>query len=83
GWSQRSSRHPSVWRLAVLAIEALRRALVQGEPSGGLLHHTDRGSPHASGAYQALLAAHGIVPSMSRRGDCQRKSPTGSIGIAV
>jgi transposase InsO family protein len=53
-----------------LAIEALRRALVLRQPSGGLLQHTDRGSPYASDAYQALLAEHGIVPSMSRRGDC-------------
>jgi transposase InsO family protein len=40
------------------------------QPRGGLLHHTDRGSPYASDAYQALLAEHGIVASMSRRGDC-------------
>jgi putative transposase len=53
-----------------LAIEALRRALVLRQPSGGLLQHTDRGSPYASTAYQALLAEHGIVASMSRRGDC-------------
>ena len=36
----------------------------------GLLHHSDRGSVYASGDYQARLAAAGIVPSMSRRGDC-------------
>jgi transposase InsO family protein len=53
-----------------LAIAAMRRALVLRAPSGGLLQHTDRGSPYASGAYQALLAEHGIVASMSRRGDC-------------
>jgi transposase InsO family protein len=47
-----------------LAMAALRRALVLREPSGGLLHHTDRGSPYASGAYRALLAAQGIVASM-------------------
>ena len=49
---------------------ALRRALALRQPRGGLLHHTDRGSPYASDAYQALLAEHGIVPSMRRRGDC-------------
>jgi putative transposase len=53
-----------------LALEALRRALVLRQPSRGLLHHTDRGSPYASGTYQGVLAEHGIVPSMSRRGDC-------------
>jgi len=35
-----------------------------------LTHHTDRGSQYTAGAYQAVLAAHGITPSMSRRGDC-------------
>jgi putative transposase len=53
-----------------LALEALRRALVVRAPKSGLLQHTDRGSPYASGAYQELLAAHGIIASMSRRGDC-------------
>jgi transposase InsO family protein len=42
-----------------------RRRLPQG-----LLHHSDRGSQYASGDYQRVLAQHGIVCSMSRRGDC-------------
>lgn len=53
-----------------LAIEALRRALVLRQPRRGLVHHTDRGSPYASAAYQGLLAENGAVASMSRRGDC-------------
>ena len=53
-----------------LAIDALRRALVLRKPGGGLVHHTDRGSPYASAAYQGLLAANGAVASMSRRGNC-------------
>jgi transposase InsO family protein len=36
----------------------------------GLVHHSDRGSQYASGDYQAVLAAAGIVCSMSRRGNC-------------
>src|SRR5256885_15839918 len=39
-------------------------------PPLGLLHHSDRGSQYASGDYQRVLAQHGIVCSMSRRGDC-------------
>src|SRR5204863_3505122 len=39
-------------------------------PPRGLLHHSDRGSQYASGDYQRMLAQHGIVCSMSRRGDC-------------
>src|SRR2546426_456473 len=41
-----------------------------GRPAPGLLHHSDRGSQYASGDYQRMLAQHGIVCSMSRRGDC-------------
>ena len=53
-----------------LALDALRMALAQRRPQRGLIHHSDRGSPYASGDYQRLLATNGIVGSMSRRGDC-------------
>jgi transposase InsO family protein len=36
----------------------------------GLLHHSDQGWTYASEDYQRLLAARGIVCSMSRRGNC-------------
>jgi transposase InsO family protein len=52
---------------AELSVEALRMALTHRRPTGELLHHSDRGVQYASGAYQALLAEHGIEPSMSRR----------------
>lgn len=45
-------------------------ALKRRRPSRGLLHHSDRGSPYASEDYQATLIAHGMMGSMSRRGDC-------------
>ena len=53
-----------------LALEALRRALRQRTPARGLIHHSDRGSPYASDDYRAGLARHGLVASMSRKGDC-------------
>ena len=31
---------------------------------------SDRGSQYAAGNYQKLLKANGIVPSMSRKGNC-------------
>jgi transposase InsO family protein len=55
---------------AELPAEALRMALAHRRPSGGLLHHSDRGSQYAGDAYQALLAEHAIEPSMSRKGNC-------------
>lgn len=53
-----------------LALDALRMALQDRRPPHGLLHHSDRGSQYASHEYQALLAEHGIVSSMSRRANC-------------
>ena len=54
-----------------LALEALTMALRERRPrSGELVHHSDRGSQYTSGAYQAVLAAHGIRCSMSRKGNC-------------
>ena len=54
----------------VLVLNALRMALGHRRPAAGLLHHSDRGSQYAGGAYQALLAAHGVTGSMGRKGDC-------------
>lgn len=53
-----------------LALEALAMALRCRQARGGLMHHSDRGSQYASTDYQAMLAAHGITCSMSRRGNC-------------
>ena len=53
-----------------LTLAALGMALARRRPAAGLVHHSDRGSQYASGDYQRVLAQHGIVCSMSRRGDC-------------
>ncbi len=53
-----------------LALAALNGALKVRTTSPGLIHHSDRGSPYASEDYRKKLAAHDLVPSMSRRGDC-------------
>ena len=53
-----------------LPLTALQRALAWRQPAAGLLHHTDRGSQYASHDYHAVLTAHRVVQSMSRRGDC-------------
>jgi transposase InsO family protein len=53
-----------------LTLDALTMALRRRRPSPGLLVHSDRGSQYASRDYQQQLAAHGIVCSMSRRGNC-------------
>ena len=53
-----------------LTLDALDMALVRRRPLHGLVHHSDRGSQYASGDYQNVLVAEGIVCSMSRRGNC-------------
>ena len=53
-----------------LVVRALEQALATRRPPPGLVHHSDRGVQYASTAYQALLAQHGIVCSMSRKGNC-------------
>ena len=53
-----------------LPLAALHLALGRRQPPRGLVHHSDRGVQYASGEYQRVLARHGLVPSMSRRGDC-------------
>lgn len=55
---------------APLTIAALRMALSRRRPSPGLIVHSDRGAQFASGAYRQILAAHGLVASMSRKGNC-------------
>ena len=53
-----------------LPLAALDMALGQRGPVPGLLHHSDQGSQYTSHLYQDELKKHGIIPSMSRRGEC-------------
>jgi len=53
-----------------LTLKALEMALDRRCPDAGLLHHSDRGCTYTAEDYQRVLAARGIVFSMSRRGDC-------------
>ena len=53
-----------------LALNAIRRAVALRGPSPGLIQHTDRGSQYCSHDYRRLLKAHGIIASMSGRGNC-------------
>jgi transposase InsO family protein len=64
GWSMADHMETSLVR------DALQMALTQRQPAAGLLHHSDRGRQYASAGYQAVLAAHGVECSMSRRGNC-------------
>ncbi len=54
---------------ARIAVAALKAAIRSRNPPTGCIHHSDRGSQYASEVYRALLTAHGLVGSMSRRGN--------------
>ena len=64
GWSM------SRWLKAELVTSALQMALDQRQPRPGLMMHTDRGSQYVADRYLQLLFHYGIIPSMSRKGNC-------------
>ena len=64
GWSLSSRMKVDLVR------DALLMAIWRRKPGRGLIHHSDRGSQYACHEYQDILEDHGIIPSMSRKGDC-------------
>jgi putative transposase len=64
GWAFGGTLHTT------LPLAALDMALKQRRPPAGLVHHSDRGVQYASGAYRQRLAQAGVIPSMSRPGNC-------------
>lgn len=69
GWSMRSRQNTQ------LTLAALDMALERRRPQPGLIHHTDQGKPYANECYQSRLEQHGLVASMSRRGNCYDNAP--------
>ena len=69
GWAMRDHMR------AELALSALMMAAQRQRPPGGLIHHSDRGSQYAAGAYVDQLAMIGATPSMSRTGCCYDNAP--------
>lgn len=69
GWSM--SRSNSIR----LASDALQMAVAQRDNLKGLILHSDRGVPYASQEYQNLMKRHGIICSMSRKGNCWDNAP--------
>jgi putative transposase len=64
GWAMRDTLDTE------LVTSALRMAQQARRPAPGLVFHSDRGSQYASAAYRAELAVHGMLASMSAKGDC-------------
>jgi putative transposase len=64
GWSMRSRIDRE------LAINALLMAVSRRQPKTPLIVHSDQGSQYGSHDWQDFLKAHGLIGSMSRRGNC-------------
>lgn len=64
GWSMKTTMNRS------LVLDALQSAIKSRRPTTRTLFHSDRGSQYASDDFRALLAAHGMQPSMSGKGEC-------------
>lgn len=64
GWSM------SERMTATLVCDALKMALFARKMPRGVIVHSDRGSQYCSREHRALLEAHGLIASMSARGNC-------------
>ena len=53
-----------------LVLRALNNAIVERQPEPGLIHHSDRGVQYTADDYRAALDTHGMICSMSGKGDC-------------
>lgn len=47
-----------------------------GLPSRGVILHSDQGIQYQSSQYRQLISKYGIIPSMSRPGNCLDNAPT-------
>lgn len=64
GWSM-SERMP-----ATLVCAALKMAIFKRHRPKGVIVHSDRGSQYCSREHRQLLNEHGLICSMSKKGDC-------------
>nr|MDP2191505.1 IS3 family transposase [Rhodoferax sp.] len=53
-----------------LVIDALRMATGRRQIQSSVIVHSDQGSTYAAGDYQRLIKHHGMLASMSRKGEC-------------
>ena len=58
-----------------LALAALDMAIARQHPAPGLTHHSDRGVQYVAHEYRKRLQQHGMLCSMSRKGDCWDNAP--------
>lgn len=64
GWSMSRSLETKI------VLDALSAAMANTTPDAEVIFHSDRGSQYASEAYRKLCSGNGVLPSMSRKGNC-------------
>jgi putative transposase len=64
GWAMGSTMHTD------LVLQALMMAVWRRKPPAGLLVRSNQGTQYTGHDWQEFLKAHGLVSSMSRRGNC-------------
>jgi len=79
----RYSRRVGGWAMSPrqtlsVVVEAWWMAWRQRRPAPGLVHHSDQGKHYRATLYQPLLTRRGVVPSMSRKGNCYDNAPVES-----
>ena len=72
GWAM------SLHQTLTVVAEAWWMAWQRRRPAPGLVHHSDQGNQYRAALYQQLLARRGVVPSMSRKGNCDDNAPVES-----
>lgn len=73
GWSMRDRADTE------LVVQALLSAVWRRKPDSGCLVHSDQGSVYTSDDWRSFLTSHGLVCSMSRRGNCHDNAPVESL----
>ncbi len=72
GWAM------STRQTLAVVVEAWWMAWQRRRPAPGLVHHSDQGNQYRATLYQTILARRGVVPSMSRKGNCYDNAPVES-----
>jgi putative transposase len=72
GWAMKATMQ------AELVVDALMMALMRRRWPSGVIFHSDRGSQYASETVRRSVHRHGLVQSMSRKGNCWDNAPTES-----
>jgi putative transposase len=53
-----------------ILLDAILMAVWRRNPKEEVIIHSDQGSQYSSDEWKRFCASHGLVPSMSRRGNC-------------